>query len=545
MKSHHNPIEDEILYDVPKRTICRSHVELYQRIKNLNINKTEKDILLKTVKEAYHYGIKMNDKLVEYSGKTWHDDVFDMVDIICWKWEPLPGYRTYFKAEHVNALYSMIRRNTTLPFRFSCITDDPERIRDEVRIIPLWEDLADVKNPNKKLSPSCYRRLKVFSPEIGNQIGKKILSIDLDCVITGNIDSILSRKEDFVCMRGTAKNTYYNGGLWLLKAGTKPQVWDTFDPKTSPSLTRSKGIIGSDQGWISFVLGENEAKFMPEDGVYCYRSDILPNKGELPDNAKIVLFSGKIDPWDTDIEWVREHYAGEIRKAPKHKSTSKIEILPKDKEIPQLNCITFLWGDKPYNADYVNRLFNSIDRHLSHPHKNICFTNKPEGIRQGIEIKPLTTEWMHKNLKKMVQFDPDNGLIGRILSFDLDNIIIGSLDMFAENNSEFVICESFMESRKGKNGGNLMAFDAGYGIKLWQKLNDNYSFFKRKTKGFERFIYDRLIKDIDFWLKGSVLSYKNHIRKGVGDLSKAKVISCHGNPNPHEIKDKLIVDNWK
>jgi hypothetical protein len=219
--------------------------------------------------------------------------------------------------------------------------------------------------------------------------------------------------------------------------------------------------------------------------------------------------------------------------------------MTKDLFGPQLNCVTFLWGDYPYNYEYVNKLFSAIDRHLSYPHNNICFTNIPKGINFGIEILPLTNEWMLKNLKKTIQFDPNNGLYGRILSFDLDNVIIGSLDEFSENDSEFIICESFAKNRKGMNGGNIMAFDAGYGNYIWKELNRRYDYYKRKTKGFERFLYDRLIKKMDFWPNGWVLSYKNHIRKGKGDLSKAKVISCHGSPNPHEIKDKIITNNWR
>jgi len=39
-----------------------------------------------------------------------------MIDIICWKWKPLDGFRTEFKGYHVNVLYDMIKRNTTIPF---------------------------------------------------------------------------------------------------------------------------------------------------------------------------------------------------------------------------------------------------------------------------------------------------------------------------------------------------------------------------------------------------------------------------------------------
>ena len=73
-----------------------------------------------------------------------------MIDVICWKWKPLEGFRTEFTAYHVNVLYDMVKRNTTIPFRFNCVTDDAEGIDDNIRIIPLWDDCKDLKNPSKK-----------------------------------------------------------------------------------------------------------------------------------------------------------------------------------------------------------------------------------------------------------------------------------------------------------------------------------------------------------------------------------------------------------
>lgn len=74
--SHHNAIENESHYKVEKRTICRCHVELYMRIRDLDIPDKDKKRLIKVVKEAYGYGIKMNDKLMEYAGKSWKPEVF-------------------------------------------------------------------------------------------------------------------------------------------------------------------------------------------------------------------------------------------------------------------------------------------------------------------------------------------------------------------------------------------------------------------------------------------------------------------------------------
>lgn len=471
-----------------------------------------------------------------------------MINIICWKWGAFKGFRTTFTSYNVNVLYDMVKRNTTIPFSFTCITDDASGIYPEINILSIWEEHKDIKNPNNPKKPSCYRRLMAFSKDF--PLGGRIVSMDLDCVVVGNIDSILLREEDFICLEGSANNTPYNGGLWSLKSGSRPQVWDNFDAETSPQRTKALGFVGSDQGWISYILGGGEAVFTKKDGVYIFRERFMKSREKkLPNNAKIIMFPGRIDPWSAPIKnkynWIGEHYRLESEPVSIKKNSPPVEkqkIVPRSNEI---TCITFLWGNYPYTATYVNRLFNAIDRHLSFPHRNVCFTNIPQGIREGIEIKPLHNEWMMGNLKKTIQFAPDSGLTGRVLSFDLDNVILGSLDLYAKYTDEFMICEAVNLRRRGKCGGNFMAFDAGYGKALWKELNRSYKKYENITKGSERLLFDRLVKKMKFWPKETIVSYKQHVRtKKVEDWSKVKIIWCHGDPQLHTIKDKIIVDNW-
>jgi len=236
-----------------------------------------------------------------------------MFDVICWKWKSPAGYRSQFKAENVNILHNMVTRHLHIPFRFSCITDDPAGINSGIRIIPLWDDYATIPNPNSNKNPSCYRRLKAFSSEAKELIGDRILSIDLDCVILKDITHLVDRDDDFVCWGDTAKGTHYNGGLWLLRAGTRTQVWDTFDPIKSPITTKQRKIIGTDQAWISYVLDGQDPKWGVEHGIYSYRNHIQNNtRKPLPDNACIIMFHGHLDPWSVGVmdrhQWVRDNY---------------------------------------------------------------------------------------------------------------------------------------------------------------------------------------------------------------------------------------------
>jgi hypothetical protein len=231
------------------------------------------------------------------------------LDIVTFKWRT-PGYRSTFGPAAVNTLKRMLARHYPHPHRLTCITDDPAGIDADVRVLPLWNDLAEVPNPSGPKGPSCFRRLKLFAPEMAEVIGPRFAAIDLDVVIVGDLTKILQREEDFVSWGGTHPRTPYNGSLLLMTAGARARVWETFNPATSPARACAAGFFGSDQGWISYCLGPSEPRWTSTDGVCSFRLDCRPN-WKLPAHAKMVFFHGARDPWDHQAQqlgWVRAHY---------------------------------------------------------------------------------------------------------------------------------------------------------------------------------------------------------------------------------------------
>jgi hypothetical protein len=244
-----------------------------------------------------------------------------MLSVICWKWTPRHGYRSTFGPATVNTLAAMVRRHYPHPHRFLCVTEAPEGIDASVEILPAWNDWADVPSPHGGHNPSCYRRLRLFHPDAAQWFGERFVSLDLDAVITGDLTPLWHRREDFVIWGDTNRKTAYNGSMVLMAAGSRPQVWNDFDPIGSPQLSKSSGCFGSDQGWISYRLGKGEAKWSRADGVYSFRNELLASKvgvrakRGLPADARIVFFHGKHDPWHADVQrahpWIREHYKAE------------------------------------------------------------------------------------------------------------------------------------------------------------------------------------------------------------------------------------------
>ena len=107
------------------------------------------------------------------------------------------------------------------------------------------------------------------------------------------------------------------------------------------------------------------------------------------------------------------------------------------------NVICIKWGTK-FGPQYVNRLYNMVERNLTIPHRFICFTDNAEGLVDGIEVRPLpflNDEGLpEKAWKKLGLFSNNLGdLEGEALFLDLDVVIRDNIDCFFEKEGEFYI----------------------------------------------------------------------------------------------------------
>ena len=183
----------------------------------------------------------------------------------------------------------------------------------------------------------CWTRLKVFAPEMADIIGPRFVSIDLDCVIVGSLDPLLDIPDDFKAWKNVGHGAIYCGSMFLMNAGSRRQVWDTLDSEElvfkkefkrfknrgqryiHPDAYAAGMVIGSDQAWISYVLGPGEPMWTSEDGVLSHTDATLCPNGigraqtdAPPDHARIVFFHGVGDPSQARVQkrfpWITEHW---------------------------------------------------------------------------------------------------------------------------------------------------------------------------------------------------------------------------------------------
>jgi hypothetical protein len=228
-----------------------------------------------------------------------------VLNILSWLWQQ-EGGRTSYTAGHVNIWAAQIRRHTTIAHQVCCVTDTPLGLDDDIAVIAPPGDFVGFETHRwGKHLPNCFRRLALFRPDAADIFGERFVSMDIDCVIASSIDTLFDRDEDFVMYRGTNPSRPYNGSMLMMTAGCRSQVYERFnghDARIAADM-----YLGSDQSWISYVLGRGEATWGPEDGVAWYGSR---RNHKL---IKVMFFPGYPKPWHLigRDKWITEHYRGD------------------------------------------------------------------------------------------------------------------------------------------------------------------------------------------------------------------------------------------
>jgi hypothetical protein len=216
----------------------------------------------------------------------------------------------------------MVGRHISIPHRRVCITHRPDLI-DFMETVPI--------DCTKHVPGTCLVKLMVHRPDIGEILkAERILLMDIDCVVTGNLDEIVSRPEPFAGWRNPnyekgGRRGFFQGSLQLFTAGAKSELWRDFDPLRTPGwLNRRFG--GAEQCWISERLNASypdpgwewsDPYFTEADGVYGAGRLFGGKMGkgiqsDLPENARVVFFPGDRSPSQPEVQashpWVKEHY---------------------------------------------------------------------------------------------------------------------------------------------------------------------------------------------------------------------------------------------
>lgn len=152
--------------------------------------------------------------------------------------------------------------------------------------------------------PSWWSKMCMFSPSL---ISDDIFYIDLDTVVTGDIDSLIKSCGG----KTTMLSDFYwpdnpASGLMYIAHADKGKVWAEWmrDPNGHMQCKGGRGTIG-DQGFLGRVLPDVQRwqDVAPGD-IVSYKAHC---KGGVPDGAKVVCFHGKPRPWGCGERWVPDY----------------------------------------------------------------------------------------------------------------------------------------------------------------------------------------------------------------------------------------------
>ena len=222
----------------------------------------------------------------------------------------------------------------------------------------------------------------------------------------------------------------------------------------------------------------------------------------------------------------------------------------------QKTVICLKWGNAPYTAEWVNRLYRGVVRHLSPPFNFVAFTDDTDGLDPAIEARDINALTFAPELCgiwwKLAVLHPDAKLTGTCLFLDLDTVITGSLDDFFTYPGKLCIIHNWIERRKmifrrrPLNGNSsVYRFSAGAHPEAADTFLRDPQAAQDKTKfSTEQIFMTRVVglENITWWPEEWVRSFKRHAHP-VYPLNKflapkiplgCRILAFHGKPNPDD-----------
>ena len=233
-----------------------------------------------------------------------------------------------YTPEYVSKLYRSLKRNSTIPFQFICLTDNDNI---EADIVLPYNHHSEIKKH--------WHKLKFFSPQFAYQEpGDDIIIMDIDQIIVNNVDDLLNWKvnDNELLTYGQWWNNKLkiNGGFYKFKSGSLKFIWDDFINAIDfwQLYFYNKGVVHykyyGEQNYVKWKIEEHKAKLTltPKEWLGRYSTDIKKNTklnmtyskicntdfmilGDVNEKIKIVHFLGIGKTiHNCDVDFVKEHW---------------------------------------------------------------------------------------------------------------------------------------------------------------------------------------------------------------------------------------------
>lgn len=209
------------------------------------------------------------------------------------------------------------------------------------------------------------------------------------------------------------------------------------------------------------------------------------------------------------------------------------------------------WGDK-YGAQYVNRLYNMVQKHLTLPFKMVCLTDNATGIVPEVDCLPLISLDLPAGLpergwNKLTTFSQNlHGLQGTALFLDIDIVILDNIDCFFEQPhsraDEVFIIKDWKKPWRGVGNSSVYRFEIGQFPDLLPYFRQNFNEIRQQFRHEQAFLswYIKTYHQLSYWDARWCRSYKYHALKPLPfslwqaptKPENCKILIFHGEVNP-------------
>ncbi len=210
-------------------------------------------------------------------------------------------------------------------------------------------------------------------------------------------------------------------------------------------------------------------------------------------------------------------------------------------ELDKLTVACVKHGTK-YGADYVNRLYAMVRRHLPGSWRFVCLTDDPGGLRPEIGIIDISDRPLQGWWAKLALFDPQTPFADRTVFYlDLDTVVVGDLGFIEGMKVGFHVLEHSFNP--GFNS-SVMLFDRTFAAPVHDR--------------FDRSDLDRLTGDqdwleecmpgIDVFPRGPIRIYKSlEPDLDAPRLARtgARIVTFPTVPKPHQIQYGWVPEHWR
>jgi hypothetical protein len=192
-------------------------------------------------------------------------------------------------AEYVTKLFEGIRRHAGAGVNFVCVTDAPETV-------PNW---VGVKNCPPGIK-GWWAKISLFKPGMFD-LGERIVAIDLDTIITGDLSEIAGYDGCFAGIRDFYYPARLQSAIMAWEAGSLNHIWTAWDEGG-----RLQFDPRGDQCWIEKMQPEPDffQDFAPGQ-IVSFKADCW-RVGRVPEGARVVCFHGRPRPHECQARFIRD-----------------------------------------------------------------------------------------------------------------------------------------------------------------------------------------------------------------------------------------------